>query len=58
MYNVQQLYGSSMCTDDNHSLKLVDFSPVHTDEPYTKLHLLSLSSVQHQIIRDAQGAGC
>ena len=32
------VYGMSVCTDDNHSLKLVAYRPVHTDEPYIKLH--------------------
>ena len=52
------MYGLSGCTDDNHSLKLVAYHLVHTDKPYINLHLLHLSSVQHQILRDAQGAGC
>ena len=33
------MYGSSVCTDDNHSLKLVAYRIVHTDEPYINLHL-------------------
>ena len=32
------MYGLSVCRDDNHLLKLVANHPVHTDEPYTKLH--------------------
>ena len=52
------MYGLSGCTDDNHSLKLMAYHLVHTDKPYINLHLLHLSSVQHQILRDAQGAGC
>ena len=43
-------------TIDNQSLKLVAYHLVHTDKPYINLHLLHLSSVQHQIPRDAQGA--
>ena len=39
-------------------LKLVAYHLVHMDKPYINLHLLHLSSVQHQIPRDAQGAGC
>ena len=36
------VYGSSVCTNDNHSLKLVAFRLVHTNEPYTtKLHIFS-----------------
>ena len=50
--------GLSVCTDDNDSLKLVAYRLVHTDEPYINLPLLHFSSVQHQIPRDAQGAGC
>ena len=33
------IYGLSVCTDDNHSLKLVAYRLVHTDEPYINLHL-------------------
>ena len=33
------MYGSSVCRDDNHSLKLVAYRLVHTDEPYINLHL-------------------
>ena len=33
------MYGLSVCTDDNHSLKLVAYRLVHTDEPYINLHL-------------------
>ena len=33
------MYGLSVCTDDNHSLKLVAFRLVHTDEPYINLHI-------------------
>ena len=28
------MYGLSVCTDDNHSLKLLAYRLVHTDEPY------------------------
>ena len=52
------MYGLSGCSDDNHSLKLVAYHLVHMDKPYINLHLLHLSSVQHQIPRDAQDAGC
>ena len=47
-------------TIDNQSLKLVAYHLVHTDKPYINLHLLHLSSVQHQIPKDAQvqGAKC
>ena len=31
-------YGSSMCMDNKHSLKLVAHRLVHTDEPYINLH--------------------
>ena len=31
--------GLSVCTDDNHSLKLVAYRLVHTDEPYINLHI-------------------
>ena len=51
-------FGLSGCTDDNHSLKLVAYHLVHTDKPYNNLHLLHLSSVQHQIPREEHGAGC
>ena len=34
------MYGLSVCTDDNHSLKLVAYRLVHTDEPYINLHIL------------------
>ena len=33
------MYGLCVCTDDNHSLKLVAYRLVHTDEPYINLHL-------------------
>ena len=33
------MYGSCVCTDDNHSLKLVAYRLVHTDKPYINLHL-------------------
>ena len=33
------VYGWSVCTNDNHSLNLMAHRPVHTDEPYTKLHI-------------------
>ena len=33
------MYDLSVCTDDNHSLKLVAYRLVHTDEPYINLHL-------------------
>ena len=33
------IYGLSVCTDDNHSLKLVAYRLVHTDEPYINLYL-------------------
>ena len=33
------MYGLSVCTDDNHSLKLVAYRLVHTDEPYISLHV-------------------
>ena len=33
------MYGLSVCTDDNRSLKLVAYRPVHTDEPYIKFNL-------------------
>ena len=52
------MYGLSGCTDDNHSLKSVAYHLLHTDKPYINLNLLHLSSVQHQIPRDAQDAGC
>ena len=33
------MYGSCVCTDDNHSLNLiVAYRFVHTDEPYINLH--------------------
>ena len=35
--------------DDNRSLKAVAYRPAYTDEPYTKLHLLRLSSIQNQV---------
>ena len=35
------MYGLSMCTEDNHSLKLVAYRLVHTDEPYINLHVTS-----------------
>ena len=38
------IYGSSVCTDDNHSLKLVAYRLVHTDEPYINLHVLFYAS--------------
>ena len=28
------VYGSSVCTNDNHSIKLVAYRPAHTDDPY------------------------
>ena len=34
------IYGSSVCTDDNLSLKLVAYRLVHTDKPYINLHIL------------------
>ena len=34
------VYGSSVCMDDNHSLKLVAYRPDLTDVPYTKLHII------------------
>ena len=34
------MYGLSVCTDDNHSLKLVAYRLVHTDEPYINLHII------------------
>ena len=33
------MYGLSVCMDDNHSLKLVAYRLIHTDEPYINLHL-------------------
>ena len=33
------MYGSCVCTDDKHSLKLVAYRLVHTDEPYINLHI-------------------
>ena len=33
------MYSFSVCTDDNHSLKLVAYRLVHTDEPYINLHV-------------------
>ena len=33
------MYGLSVCTDYNQSLKLVAYRLVHTDEPYINLHL-------------------
>ena len=33
------MYGLSVCTDDNHSLKVVAYRLVHTDEPYISLNL-------------------
>ena len=39
------MYGLSVCTDDNHSLKLVAYRLVHTDELYINLHLSSASSL-------------
>ena len=38
------MYGFSMCTDDNHSLKLVAYRLVHTDKPYINLHILCFFS--------------
>ena len=35
------MYGSSVCTDDYHLLKLVAYRLAHTDEPYISLHLLN-----------------
>ena len=43
MYNKQLSGGSSVCTGDNHSLKLVAFRPVHTDEQYTRLHIYRIN---------------
>lgn len=36
------MYGSSVCTDDNHSLKLVAYRLVHTEEPNINLNYFSL----------------
>ena len=33
------IYGLSVCTDGNHSLKLVAYRLVHTEERYINLHL-------------------
>ena len=33
------IYGSSLVYDDNHSLKLVAYRLIHTDEPYINLHI-------------------
>ena len=33
------MYGLFVCTDDNHSLMLVAYRHVHTDEPYIDLHM-------------------
>ena len=38
------MYGLSVCTDDNHSLKLVAYRLVHTEEPYIYLHKQSRKS--------------
>ena len=35
------MYGLSVCTDDNHSLKLVAYRLLHTDE----LHLLNFTNI-------------
>ena len=35
------MYDLSVCTDDNHLLKLVAFRLVHTDEPYINLHVIN-----------------
>ena len=32
------MYALSVCTDDNHSLKLVAYRLVHTDKPYINLN--------------------
>ena len=37
------MYGLSVCTDDNHSLKLVAYRLAHTDKPYINLHLCTAS---------------
>ena len=37
------MYGLSVCTDDNRSVKLVAYRLVHTDEPYSNLHLYHAS---------------
>ena len=37
------MYGVSVCTDDNRSLKLVAHRLVHTDEPYINLTLVEIS---------------
>ena len=36
------MYGPSVCTDDNDSLKLVAYRLVHAEEPYINLHLTYL----------------
>ena len=33
------MYDLSVCTEDNHSLKLVAYRLVHTDKPYINLHM-------------------
>ena len=46
------IYGLSLCTDDNHSLKLVAFrlvTLVHTDKPYINLHILLSYEVMKNI---------
>ena len=42
MCNKQLSGGSSVCTDDNQSLKLVAYRHIHTEEPYTRLHIYEL----------------
>ena len=38
-YSSKILNDLSVCTDDNHSLKLAAYRLVHTDEPYINLHI-------------------
>ena len=41
------MYGLSVCTDDNHSLKLVAYRPVHTDVPYINLNTLGTCVISY-----------
>ena len=41
------MYGLSVCTDDNHSLKLVAYRLVHTDEPYINFNTLGTCVISY-----------